>query len=64
MQNELEMAKQNGHEPGHLFPGIRNKDYHLTQICFCQRCDKALVYKDIHTDKVMGDFNSKCDGVN
>jgi hypothetical protein len=40
MDKELEIAKSNNHEPGYIFGGHDK----FTPICFCKKCNLALVY--------------------
>ena len=61
MGNELKIAKQNGHEPGHLFEGYIDRfGKIMTPVCFCKKCNQALTYKDIYTDKILGAYNKSC----
>jgi len=62
---ELEIAKQNGHQPGHIFDNF---------VCFCKKCDAPLTYLSGFKEKATNDkikpiipnirglFNGKCRG--
>ena len=51
---ELDIAKQNNHEPGYIFGGHDK----LTPICFCKKCNLALVYK--YGNAIDGAWRDKC----
>ena len=54
MDKELEVAKQNSHEPGFIFGGIHG----LLPVCFCKKCNLALTYYDGHV--IDGAWRDKC----
>jgi len=61
MEKELEIAKTNGHIPGHKFPGYTGRGYYCdyTPICFCKKCNAPLVFQN-EKGKVDGLYNGVC----
>ena len=57
MQNELSIAQQNNHNPGHIFEGLHDQ----SPVCFCKDCNAPLVYVDPKKQTLVGFYNSKCE---